>query len=88
MATDAAYEYVMESPLGVWVPRHVLRKKPASAPAPIARADDDNAPVRRTRQWRRLEEVIYDALLPFADARRAVVAALGAVEPVPEHGAT
>ena len=85
----ANYVYMMESPLGEWVPRHVLRERPpAEKKATKAKQDvqDDNAPVRRTRRWRLLEDAIYNALVPFADARRAVAEALTSVEPPPDGG--
>jgi hypothetical protein len=34
--------------------------------------------------WIRIEQALFDALAPFADARRAVAQALSEVEPEPE----
>jgi hypothetical protein len=56
--------------------------RPVEAAAPVEQPED--APVRMTRQWRRLEQAILRALEPFQEACEAVSRALAAVEPLPD----
>ena len=56
------------------------REEPAAGPAAVR----EGAPVRTTREWRRLEQAILRALEPFEEAYEAVGRALAEVEPLPE----
>jgi hypothetical protein len=70
--------------VGTFEPRQMFEDgpRPVRAAAPVEHAED--APVRITRQWRRLEQAILRALEPFEEACEAVARALAAVEPLPD----
>jgi hypothetical protein len=58
---------------------------PATSRSPSsAEGEGEDAPVRITRRWKRLEDAIFRALLPFTEAADAVVRALAEVEPLSE----
>ena len=57
-------------------------REPAAAQAPAAVRE--GAPVRTTREWRRLEQAILRALEPFEEAYEAVGRALAEMEPLAE----
>jgi hypothetical protein len=63
----------IEPTVSTWTARNVMREEtveePVESPKPAAR-------------WSSLEHVIYNALLPFAEARAAVSRALGELQPV------
>ena len=80
-----------QSSLDVWKPRYVLREQPrrAAVVGPAASVADAaaepwNAP---DAEWERIAYAIFDALLPYTEARAAVVAALGVFDLEP-RGAT
>ncbi len=65
-------------------PRQMYEDVPAPAEAAAPSVDAEDAPVRITRQWQRLEAAILRALEPFQEACEAVSRALAQVEPLPD----